>query len=114
MIGWVLVYALVSQIGVAVVLRVADSAAVLADPDDLAPLHRRQVARLPVEPGPHRGVDPHLGGAHERLTLGGLGRRQGDQLGVALLDQPGRAAAQQDLAVRQVGHDTETTEVACG
>ena len=84
-----------------------------ADPgraDDLAQLHRRKVARLVVEPGPDRGVEADVGGADQRLALGRLGRRRGDQLGVTGLDQPGRAAAQQDLAVRQFGHDAETTE----
>ena len=68
-----------------------------------------QVARLVVEPGPDGGVEPDVGGSDQRLALGGLGRRRGDQLGVTGLDQPGRAAAQQDLAVRQFGHGAETT-----
>ncbi len=74
--------------------------------------HRRKVAGLAVEPGTDGGVDPDVGGAQQRLAVGGLGRRVRDQLGVTGLDQPGRAAAQQDLAVRQFSHDAETTEGA--
>ena len=79
-------------------------------PDDVAQLERGQVAGLAVEPGTDGGVHPDVGGAHQRLTVGGLGCRAGDQLGVVGCDQPGRAAAQQDLAVRQFGHMGETTE----
>ena len=74
----------------------------LADPgrpDDFAHLHRRKVARLVVEPGPDRRVETHISGADQRLTLGRLGRRRGDQFGVTGLDEPTRALTQQDLAI---------------
>ena len=73
-------------------------------------LHRRKVARLVVEPGPDRGVETHVGGADQRLALGGLGRWRGDQFGVTGLDEPARAVTQQDLAIGYLGHDAETTE----
>jgi hypothetical protein len=87
----------------------------LADPgsaDDLAELHGRQIARLVVEPRPRCGVQPDVGGADKRLTVGGFGRGQRDELGVGGLDQPIRTPTEHDLAVHQVGHGVETTQGA--
>ena len=98
-------------------VRVAARRHHLADPrgpDDLAQLQRREVARLTVEPGAHGGVDPEVGVAEQRFTLGGFGRRRCDQLGVVGLDQPGRAATQQDPAVRQVGHNQADSALSSG
>ena len=73
--------------------------------DRVAQLHRREVAGLVVEPGPHGGVDAEVGVAHQRLAVGQLGGAGTlDQLGVAGLDQAGGPLPQHHLTVRQISH----------
>ena len=72
--------------------------------DDLAEPDRRQVAGLIIQPRPGGGVDPDVGGAYQRLTVGRTRCRRGHQLGVTGLDQAPGTAAQQDLAIRQRRH----------
>ena len=47
------------------------------------------------------------GGLH---ALREVGRRSGDQLGVVGFQQPSGTPAEQDLTIRQIGHEAETSE----